>query len=68
VLLKTQWNRAVLFRTRFTTIWRSEMHIGKKVDADTSVGVYGVQSIMSVKEIEGITLGSAHASTIHDMR
>jgi len=34
VLPKTQWNRAVLFRTRFTTIWRSEIHISVKVDAD----------------------------------
>jgi len=30
---KSQRNRAVLFRTRFT-IWRSEIHISLKVDAD----------------------------------
>jgi len=34
VLPKTQRNRAVLFRTRFKTIWRSEIHISLKFDAD----------------------------------
>jgi len=32
VLPKTQRNRAVLFRTRFTTIWGSEIHISLKFD------------------------------------
>jgi hypothetical protein len=31
---KTQLNRIVLFRTRFRTIWRSEIHISLKVDSD----------------------------------
>jgi hypothetical protein len=31
---RRQWNRTVLFRTRFTMIWRSEIHISLKVDAD----------------------------------
>jgi len=33
VLPKTQRNHAVLLRTRFTTLWRSEMHINRKIDA-----------------------------------
>jgi len=33
VLQKTQRKRAVLFRTRFTTMWRSGIHISMKVDA-----------------------------------
>jgi hypothetical protein len=33
-LPKTQRNRAVLYRTRFTTLWRSEVHNNKKIDAD----------------------------------
>jgi len=35
VLPKTQRNRAILLRTRLTTLWRSEIHISLKVDADT---------------------------------
>jgi hypothetical protein len=33
VLPKTQRNRVVLFRIRFTTIWGSEIHISLKFDA-----------------------------------
>jgi hypothetical protein len=33
-LPKTQRNRAVLLRTRFTTSWRSEIRINLKIDAD----------------------------------
>jgi hypothetical protein len=32
--MKKQRNRAVLLRTRFTTLWRSEIHINLKIDAD----------------------------------
>jgi hypothetical protein len=32
---EAQRNLAVLFRTSFTTIWRSKIHISLKVDADT---------------------------------
>jgi hypothetical protein len=63
VLLKTQRNRAVLFQTRFTTIWRSKIHIGLKLDDDAGVGFFDVQYIMSVKDSEGNMLGSARAST-----
>jgi hypothetical protein len=31
---KTQRNRAVLLRTLFTTLWRSEIRINLKIDAD----------------------------------
>jgi hypothetical protein len=65
VLLKTQRNCTVLFRTRFTTIWRSEIHIGLKVDAD--VGFFGVRYVMSVKDSEGNMPRSAHASTTYGM-
>jgi hypothetical protein len=34
VLPKTQRNRAVLLRTRSTMLWRSEIHINLKIDAD----------------------------------
>jgi len=34
-LKKAQRNLAVLFRTRFTTLWRSEIRINLKIDADT---------------------------------
>jgi hypothetical protein len=53
VLLKTKRNRAVLFLIRFTTIWRSEIHIGLKVDAEANVGFFGVKYIMSVEDSEG---------------
>jgi len=33
-LPKTQRNRVVLLRSRFTTLWRSEIHINIKIDAD----------------------------------
>jgi hypothetical protein len=31
---KTKRNRAVLLRTRFKTLWRSQIHINLKIDAD----------------------------------
>jgi hypothetical protein len=31
---KTQRKRVVLFRTRFATLWKSEIHINLKIDAD----------------------------------
>jgi hypothetical protein len=63
---KTQRNRTVLFRTHFTTIWRSKIHIGLKVDAEAGVAfVYGVQCIISIKDSEGSILVSAHASTVY---
>jgi hypothetical protein len=34
VVEKTQRNRAVLFPARFTTLWRIEIHIHLKTDAD----------------------------------
>jgi hypothetical protein len=34
VISKTQWNRAVLLRTRFTELRRSEIYINLKIDAD----------------------------------
>jgi hypothetical protein len=34
VLQKAQRNIAVLFCTHFTTLWRSEIHISLKIDAD----------------------------------
>jgi hypothetical protein len=34
VLPKTQRNRAVPLPTRFTTLWRGEIHINLKSDAD----------------------------------
>jgi hypothetical protein len=34
VLPKTQRNRAFQLRTRLTTLWRSEIHMNLKIDAD----------------------------------
>jgi hypothetical protein len=34
LLPKSERNRAVLLRTRFTTLWKSEIHINLKFDAD----------------------------------
>jgi len=34
ILSKTQQNRAVLLRKRLTTLWRSEIHMNFKTDAD----------------------------------
>jgi hypothetical protein len=60
---KTKRNRAVLLRTRFKTLWRSEIHVNLKIDADVAF-VSGVQYIISIKDSEGRILISAHASTI----
>jgi hypothetical protein len=63
---KAQRNLAVLFRTRFTTLWRSEIRINLKIDADAGVAlVSAVQYVISIKESEGSTLVSAHASTVY---
>jgi len=34
-LQKAQRNHAVLFRTRITTLWRTEIHIDLLIDADS---------------------------------
>jgi hypothetical protein len=34
VLSEKRRNQAVLFRTRFTNIWKIEIHISLKIDAD----------------------------------
>jgi hypothetical protein len=72
VLPKTQWNHSVLFGTRFTTLWRSEIPSSLKVDANALNQrrrrfFSGVQYLVSVKETEGIMLGSTHASTTYGM-
>jgi hypothetical protein len=56
----------MLFRTRFTTIWGSEIRIGLTVDADAGL-FSGVQYIVSVKVSEGNMLESEHASTTYGM-
>jgi hypothetical protein len=67
VLPKTQRNHAFLLRTRFTTIWRSEIHISLKIDTTpwTIAFVSGVQYIISIKDSEGSMLVSAYASTVY---
>jgi hypothetical protein len=63
---KTKRNRAVLLRTRFETLWRSQIHINLKIDADAGVAfVYGVQFIISIRDSEGSIQVSAHASTVY---
>jgi hypothetical protein len=34
LLAKTQRNRSFLLRTLFTTLWKSEIHINLKIDAE----------------------------------
>jgi hypothetical protein len=62
VLPKNQRNRAVLLRTRFTALWRSEIHINLQIDADAAF-VSAVQYVISIKDSEGSML--AHASTVY---
>jgi hypothetical protein len=57
---------AVLFRTRFKTLWRSEICINLKIDADASVAfASGAQYIISIRESEGSMLVSAHTPTVY---
>jgi len=65
LLTKTQQNRAVLLRTRFTTLWRSEIHINLKIDADAGVAfVSAVKYIISLNDREGSMVISAHEPTV----
>jgi hypothetical protein len=64
LLPKRKRNRAVLLRTRLKTLWRSEIHVNLKIDADVAF-VSGVQHIISIKDSEGFILESADASTVH---
>jgi hypothetical protein len=64
VLPKTRRNRAVLLRTRFTTLWRSGIHINLKSDAGVAF-VSAVEYVICIKGSEGNMLASAHASTVH---
>jgi hypothetical protein len=54
VLQEAQRNLAVLFRTRFTTLWRSEFHINLKIEAGVAF-VCAVKYI-SIKDSEGSLL------------
>jgi hypothetical protein len=47
VLLKTQGNRAVLLQTRFTTLWKSEIHMNLKLDADAGVAFVSAVQYLS---------------------
>jgi hypothetical protein len=47
-------------------LWRSEIHINLKIDADAGVAfVSGVQYVTSIKDSEGSMLASAHVSTVY---
>jgi hypothetical protein len=67
---KTPWNRPVLFPTRFTTLWRREIHIDLKLTPTpcTDVGVAfssGVQYVKSINGHGGRILDIAHACKTH---
>jgi hypothetical protein len=67
---KTQPNHAVLLRTRLTTLWRSEIHINVKIDADALNRrrrrfCVRVQYVIYIKDTECSILVSAHASTVY---
>jgi hypothetical protein len=64
VLPKTQRNRSELFRTRFKTLWKSEIHINLKIDAGVAF-VSNVQYIVFIKDNEGTMLVIAHASAVY---
>jgi len=40
VLPKTQRNRAILLRTRLTTLWRIEIHMNLKIEAQGQLYLY----------------------------
>jgi 3-methyladenine DNA glycosylase Mpg len=66
VLPKTKRNRAVLLRTGFTTVWRSEIHICLKIGADAGVSLgSAIRYITCNKGREGSMLVSALASTLY---
>jgi hypothetical protein len=66
VLSKTQRNHAVILRTRFTTLWRSDIHINLKIDTDAGIAfVSGVQYAICIKDNEDSTLVGAHTSTVY---
>jgi len=70
VVEKTKWNHAVLFPARFTTLWRSEIHIDLKIDADVLYRrrrrfVSGIQCIISTKGYGGHILDTANACKNH---
>jgi hypothetical protein len=64
VLPKTKQNRAVLLRTRFKTLWRSEIHINLKTDTSVAF-ISGVNYTISTEDSEGSMLVSANASTVY---
>jgi hypothetical protein len=71
--MKTLQNRAVLLGTRFTYLWRSEIHINLKIDANAlnrrrRCFSPTKQYIMSIKGSDGNVLASAHASMTYTMR
>jgi len=69
IIPKTQRNRALLLRTRFTTLWRSGIRIYLKIDADAGVAfVSGVQYGISLKGYGGRILDTAHASKTHVLK
>jgi hypothetical protein len=66
LLPKSQWNRSVLLRSRYTTLWRSEIHINENIDADAGVPfVSTVQCIIPTHDSEGSMLVSGRASTVY---
>jgi hypothetical protein len=64
VLPKKQQNHAVRLITRFTTLWRSEIHINLKIDAGVAF-VSTVKYFICNKGNEGSMLVSAHASMVY---
>jgi hypothetical protein len=52
----------VLFPARSKTLWRSEIHIDLKIDADAGVAfVSGIKYVISIKGYGGRILDTAHA-------
>jgi hypothetical protein len=54
---------AIPLPLRFPTLWRSEIRINLKIDAD--IAFVSAVKYTSIKDSEGSMLVSAHASTVY---
>jgi len=54
----------MLYRSRLGTVWRSEIHMNLKMDADADF-VSAEHYVTAIKDPEGSILVTAQASTIY---
>jgi len=70
VLPKTQRIQAVLLLTRFSTLWRYEIHINLKIDVNALNRrrrrfCVRRKYVVSIRDSEGSMLISGHASSVY---